>query len=68
MLALGTIAPAFNLPDTISGENKSLDQLKGEKATVIMFICNHCPFVKHINQGLVKLASDYQEKNISFIE
>jgi peroxiredoxin len=67
MLPLGTLAPNFNLPDTISNEYKSLEKLKSDIATVIMFICNHCPFVKHINNGLVGLANDYQPKGISFI-
>jgi len=67
MLELGTTAPGFSLPDTISGKMLSLDMLKSDKATVVMFICNHCPFVQHVNQGLVELATEYQEKGISFI-
>ena len=67
MVPLGMIAPDFVLPDTISGENKSLTDLKSEKATVIMFICNHCPFVKHVQQHLVRLAREYQAKGISFV-
>lgn len=67
MMPLGTKAPDFNLPDTISGKNRSLQELKSDKATVIMFICNHCPFVKHVQRGLVKLANDYIPKGISFI-
>jgi len=45
MLPLGTLAPDFTLLDTVSGKTVSLDELKSDKATVIMFICNHCPFV-----------------------
>ena len=67
MIALGTPAPGFTLPDTVSGKNISLEEVKGEKATLIMFICNHCPFVKHVNDELVKLANDYLEKGIGFI-
>jgi peroxiredoxin len=67
MLPLGTSAPDFELPDTISGKNLSLKKLKSDIATVIMFICNHCPFVKHVQQELVKLTNDYQKKGISFI-
>jgi peroxiredoxin len=67
MVPLGMVAPDFVLPDTISGENKSLNDLKSDKATVIMFICNHCPFVKHVQQHLVRLARDYQAKGISFV-
>ena len=67
MLPLGTRAPAFTLPDTVSGKPLSLDALKGAKGTVVMFICNHCPFVKHINAGLVSAARDYQGKGIAFV-
>lgn len=67
MLSLGTKAPDFMLYDTISEQNIFLSQEKGKKGTVIMFICNHCPFVKHVNQGLVQLANDYIRKGIGFI-
>ena len=67
MIALGTPAPGFTLPDTLSGKNISLNDIKGEKATMIMFICNHCPFVKHVNDELVKLANDYRKKGIGFV-
>lgn len=67
MLELGTKAPRFSLMDTISGETKSLERLKGEKGTVIMFICNHCPFVIHVNPKITELAKDYQKKGIGFI-
>ncbi|KAB8151795.1 redoxin domain-containing protein [Kordia sp. TARA_039_SRF] len=67
MLSLGTEAPDFSLQDTVSGKILSLQELKGKNGTVIMFICNHCPFVKHVNQGIVELAKDYQSKGIGFI-
>lgn len=67
MLALGTRAPHFNLLDTISDSHLSLPELKGEKGTVIMFICNHCPFVLHVNEQLVKTANEYSSKGIAFI-
>jgi len=67
MLPLGTPAPSFELKDTVSGELKSLTQLKSAVATVIMFICNHCPYVKHVQHELVRLANDYQPKQIAFI-
>lgn len=67
MIPLGTLAPAFSLPDTVSGNTFSLEQLRGEKATVVMFICNHCPYVKHINSQLVKMANDYLSKGIKFV-
>ena len=67
MLPLGTIAPNFNLLDTVDNQYKSLQELKGEKATLVMFICNHCPFVKHVNKELSKLAKDYIEKGVNCI-
>ncbi|NIW46980.1 MAG: redoxin domain-containing protein [candidate division Zixibacteria bacterium] len=67
MIALKTEAPDFTLPDTVSGKMTSLSELKSDTATVIMFICNHCPFVRHVQHELVRLANDYQPKGISFI-
>ncbi|NNK82781.1 MAG: thioredoxin family protein [Flavobacteriaceae bacterium] len=67
MIELGTIAPDFNLLDTKSDTFKSLKELRGENGTVIAFICNHCPFVIHINAELVNIAITYQEKGINFI-
>lgn len=64
---LGTKAPDFNLINTIDDKNYSLNDLKGAKGTVIMFICNHCPFVIHVNDELVKMANEYQLKGINFI-
>lgn len=67
LIPLGFKAPDFSLPDTISGKTLSLDELKSDKATVIMFICNHCPFVVHVKDELVRLANDYIPKGVSFI-
>jgi thiol-disulfide isomerase/thioredoxin len=67
MLPLGTIAPSFYLKDVLSDEIVSLETSHRPLATVIMFICNHCPYVKHANEGIVALANDYQSKNIRFI-
>lgn len=67
MLPLGTKAPNFKLMDTITDENTTLEERKGLKGTVIMFICNHCPFVKHINAELVRMAKDFKSKGINFI-
>lgn len=67
MLPLGTQAPAFSLPDMVSGETLSLDQIQGKEGTVVMFICNHCPFVKHVFAGIVDLANDYLDKGVSFV-
>ena len=67
MIPLGMEAPDFKLPDPVEGGEKSLVDLKSDKATVIMFICNHCPYVKHIQIGLVELANDYIYKGVSFV-
>ena len=67
MLPLGTKAPDFTLPDTVSDELCSLEDLKSDKTTVIMFICNHCPYVLHVNAEMVNLANEYIEKGVSFI-
>ncbi len=66
-LALGTEAPPFNLPDTVSGKMLSLASLRSHNATVIMFLCNHCPYVKHVNPEVVRMANEYTPKGISFI-
>ncbi len=67
MLPLNTVAPDFELFDVMSNENCSLNSLKAKQGTVIMFICNHCPFVKHVRQELAKLATEYKKRGISFI-
>lgn len=67
MLPLGTKAPDFLLTDTVSGNILSLQQTKGKQATLIMFICNHCPFVKHVNAEIAKLAKYYLEKGVNCI-
>lgn len=67
MLPLGTRATNFTLFDTTSGKILSFDNLKGKKGTLILFICNHCPFVLHVNKQLVQLANEYISKGINFI-
>jgi thiol-disulfide isomerase/thioredoxin len=67
MLPLGTLAPDFKLPDTISGQNLDLQDLKGVNGTLIMFICNHCPYVLHIKPQLIAIARQYAEHGISSI-
>jgi len=67
MLPLGTKAPEFALVDAVSDAMLTLKELAGEKGTVIAFICNHCPFVVHINPELSKLANDYKTKGIQCI-
>ena len=67
MLSLGTKAPEFSLMDTVTEKTINLQAMKGDKGTVIMFICNHCPFVKHVNPEIVNIAAAYQDKGIGFI-
>ena len=67
MLPLGTKAPDFNLIDTVDNTKKSLNELKGVNGTLIFFICNHCPFVIHINSELAQMAKDYVSKGINCI-
>lgn len=66
ILPIGSPAPAFSLPDA-SGAMHSLDSLRGEKGLVVMFVCNHCPFVVHLADAIGQLAADYQAKGIGFV-
>jgi peroxiredoxin len=66
MLALGTKAPDFRLPDT-NGKIVSLQDLKSAPALVVVFMCNHCPYVKHIRAGLAKFARDYQPRGVAIV-
>lgn len=67
MIPLGFKALDFKLLDVVSGAIVGLHQLKGVTGTVVMFICNHCPFVKHVNSQISKLGEEYQKKGIGFI-
>ena len=67
MLPLGTTAPDFSLINTIDQQTTSLADIKSDIATVVMFICNHCPYVKHMQEELVKVAENYQAKGIAFV-
>lgn len=67
MLPLGTPAPDFRLPDTVSGRTFDLQTLRGDKATLVMFICNHCPYVKHVNPELLRLAADYAPRGVGIV-
>ena len=67
MMPIGTQAPNFTLPDTVSGKELSLSETRGERATLVMFICNHCPFVIHIQQELAQLGRDYINKGVGII-
>lgn len=67
MVSLGTQAPRFTLTDVTTGSTISLPSDKGAAATVVIFICNHCPYVKHINSMLVTIANDYKPKGVNVI-
>lgn len=67
MLPLGTIAPNFELVDVTTGKRVKLTESPDFAATVIMFICNHCPYVKHVNSALTQLANDYIPRNVRFL-
>ena len=67
MLPLGTQASNFSLMDTVSGKTVSLNKQNTSTGTVVMFICNHCPYVKHVNPELIRIANDYMQKDIRFI-
>lgn len=67
MLALGTSAPNFSLSDVVSGRTISLSQFAGMKGLLVMFICSHCPFVKHVESQLAQLGYDYAVKGLSIV-
>jgi len=67
MLPLGTEAPDFILPDTVSGREFHLHADAGGQALVVMFLCNHCPYVVHVNPELVRLSREYAAKGVSFV-
>ncbi len=67
MLALDTSAPDFALTEPLSGQTIDLDQVAGSDATLVMFICNHCPFVKHLLDELVRLGQDYPKDRVGMV-
>jgi peroxiredoxin len=67
MLPLGTQAPAFHLPDVVSGQTITLDTFAGKKALLVMFICQHCPFVKHIQTELAQIGKDYVSQEVGIV-
>ena len=66
MLPLGTSAPAFRLPD-LNGHMTTLEDFAGQRGLVVAFICNHCPFVKHIREAFARFAHDYQSRGIAVV-
>ena len=67
MLGLGTVAPDFQLPDTVSGKSISLKDFSEKTGLLVMFICNHCPYVQHVKEELAKLGKDYAKKDVAMI-
>jgi peroxiredoxin len=67
MLKLGTVAPDFALTDVVSGKTIRRDDLRGQKALLVIFICAHCPYVKHIEKSLAALGKDYAEQPIAIV-
>ena len=67
MLPLGSDAPPFALPDTVSGKMIRLDDIASDKVTVVMFLCNHCPYVIHVNDEIVRIANEYIPEGVSFV-
>ena len=68
MLALGTTAPDFSLPDVVSGKPIALKSFAGKRALLVMFICRHCPYVQHVKEELGNLGRDYQRKDVGIVE
>ena len=66
-MPLGTKAPDFKLIDPVTSKMVSLENIRGKKGTVVMFICNHCPFVIHVNEEIVRVANDYRINDFGFV-
>lgn len=67
MLELGTQAPDFDLPDVVSDKKVSLQDFESSRALLVIFMCNHCPYVKQIKEGLVELANDYETDDLGVV-
>ncbi len=67
MLPLGTPAPAFSLPDVVSGQTVTLDDFKDRKALLVMFLCRHCPYVKHVERELARIGREYAAKDVGMV-
>jgi peroxiredoxin len=67
MMALGTRAPEFHLPDVVSGQEISLDTFEGKKGLLVLFICRHCPFVVHVREELARIGRDYADKDLGIV-
>ncbi|MEL7450279.1 MAG: thioredoxin family protein [Pseudomonadota bacterium] len=67
MIALGSTLPGFSLPDSRTGETVTLEDVRGARGTLVMFICNHCPFVKHLLPELARLGRDYADSKLGLV-
>jgi peroxiredoxin len=67
MLSLGTVAPDFALTDVVTGKIVRRDDFRGQKALLVLFICTHCPYVKHVEKGLAALGKDYANKLVAIV-
>ncbi len=67
MLSLGTLAPDFSLTDVVSGKTVERDDFKGKNGLLVLFICTHCPYVKHIEKGIAALGEDYKRKSLGIV-
>jgi peroxiredoxin len=67
MRALGTLAPDFSLPDVVSGRTITLASFKDDRALLVMFICRHCPFVKHVQHELAHIGIDYRGRGLGIV-
>ena len=67
MMPLGTAAPDFDLPDPVSGNDLSFEEVAGTQGTLVMFICNHCPYVIHIADEIAAIAAQYSPQGIGFV-
>ncbi len=67
MLALGTNAPSFALPDVVSGEVVSLESFADKSALLVMFLCRHCPYVVHVQEEIARLGQDYAESAVGLV-
>ncbi len=67
MIPLGTRAPDFELPDMVSGKTFRLSDMASARATVVMFLCNHCPYVLYVNPEIVRIIAKYHPLGVSFV-
>lgn len=67
MLPLGTVAPDFQLPDVVSGKTIALGNFADSQALLVMFICQHCPFVKHVQEELAQIGQDYSQQPLGIV-